>query len=126
FELAQDERGNLWRRELAIAKADSDRNRGTTRFRRVDPKGILRRIGHIVRTLAHESLDGVGGAGRVGEQATLRVSPDVNRSVGRDRDNRWNERVAVGSTDDERCAVPDVRDQAVRRAEIDTDDFSHG
>ncbi len=76
--------------------------------------------------LAHEPLDRIHGPRRVGQQTTLGFAADVDRAVlGRRRDDRRHQRVVAAIADDDRRAVLHEGDEAVRRAEVDADDFRH-
>ena len=122
LQLAQDERGNLRRRELALAEADADDAAG---FAGDAERQQLRLVAHVVDALAHEALDGVDGARRLGQEPPLRLAADEDRAVGADRHDRRHERVAALVADHDRRAVLHVRDEAVGGAEIDADDFAH-
>ena len=120
LQLAQDERRDLGRRELAVAEADPARRR---RLRRSTRNGSrLASSLDVVEALAHEALDGIDRARRVGQQAPLRFAADVDRPVRRRRHDRRQQRVAAAVADDDGHAVLHVGDQAVGRAEIDADD----
>ncbi len=123
LQLAQHERRNLRRRELAVAEADAN---DAARVAADAKREIGRFVLHVVDALAHETLDRVRGPRRLGrEQPPLRLTSDVRRSVALDRHDRRHEPVAALVADHERHAVLHVGDQRVRRAEVDSDDFAH-
>src|SRR5476651_1301338 len=86
---------------------------------------MARLFPHVVAPLAHEELHGVDGALRVGQEAALRLAPDVRRAAFVERDDRRHQAVALPIANDQRHAVLDVRDQRVGGAEIDADDCAH-
>ena len=73
LQLAQDERGDLRRRELAVAEADPDDAAGSPPTRNGNS---ARLVADVVDALAHEALDGVDRALRVGQQPPLRLAAD--------------------------------------------------
>ena len=122
LQLAEDEGGNLRRRELACSEPDPDDARRIAANRERKQPRVVADVGE---PLPHEALDGVDRAARVGHQPALRFATDVDRPISRHRDNRRDEPIARPIPNDERHAVLHVRHQAVGRAEVDADDFAH-
>ena len=120
LQVAQDERGNLRRRELARAEADPDDAAGIA----ADAERQQARLAaHIVDAFAHEALHRIDGARGVGQQAPLRFAADVDGAVlGRRHDGR-HQRVAAAIANDDGHAVFHERDEAVGRPEVDADDL---
>ena len=113
LQLAQDERGDLRRGELAIADADAEH---AARFAR-DPEREMARLGlNVLASLSHEPLHGVDGPLRVRQQPALRFASDIDRVVRGDRHHRRHQAVAVAIADDGGHAVLHVRDERVRGA----------
>ena len=122
LQLAQDEGGDLRRRELAGAQSDLDdaaRIAGETK--REQP----RLVADVVDALAHEALHGVDRAAGIGQKTTLGLAPDVYRLILGNRHDRRQQRVAAAIADHDGHAVLHVGDEAVGGAEIDADDFAH-
>lgn len=82
-------------------------------------------VADIVEALAHEALDGIDRARRLGREPSLRFAAYVDGAVGRSRDHRRHEAVADPIANDDRDAVLDVGDEAIGRSEIDPYDFAH-
>ena len=92
LQLAEDERGDLGRREFAVAEPDADDAAGFA----ADPeREMFGLVLHVLAALAHEPLHRVGGAARVGQQAALRLPPDMDLPVVADRDDRRDQAVAA-------------------------------
>src|SRR4051812_33837331 len=81
---------------------------------------------HIVEAFAHETFHGVHGALGLGEKTALRLATDVDRPIGRRRHNRRHETVAALVADYDRLATLDECHKAIRRSEINSNDFAHG
>ena len=123
FQLAEDERGNLRRRELAIVQPNADDPSGFT----TNPERQQRRfIADVVDATAHESLDRVDAPRRSRQQPPLRLAADEEGPVLTERHDRRHEPVSRRVADHLRHTVAHVRDEAVRRPEIDSYDFTHG
>jgi NAD-specific glutamate dehydrogenase len=126
LEIAKNEGGNFGRRELSIAQADSHDAAALRADARRHFEREQSRVGlDIIHAFAHEAFHGVDGADRVGQQATLRFAPDVDRAVRGGRHDGRHERVAALVADDDGRAVLDERDEAVGGAEINSDNSSH-
>ncbi len=125
LQVPENERRDFRWGELAIAEPDPD---DTARAGlAADPeRQVTRLTAHFVGAFPHESLHGVHGALRIGQQAALRLAADVNRPVVRDRDDRRHKAVAAAIADHDRHAVLHVRDERIRSAEIDPNDSTHG
>ena len=122
LQLAQDERGDLRRRELARAEPDlDDAARVAGETEREQP----RLVADVVHALSHEALHGVDRAAGIGQQTPLGLAPDEYRLILGNRHDRRHERVAAAIADHDRHAVLHVGDEAVGGAEIDADDFAH-
>src|SRR5207247_1871730 len=119
LQLAQDERGDLRRRELAIAEADPDDRLALAADAE---REMVRLMLHIAAALAHEPLDGVRRPLRVGQQPALGLVSDDDGSVFLYRHDRRYERLAARVADHRRHAVLDVGDKRVGSPEIDADD----
>ena len=122
LQLAQDERRDLRRRELARAEPDLD---DSARIAGETEREQPRLVADVVDALAHEALHGVDRAAGIGQQTTLGLAPDVYRLILGDRHDRRQQRVAAAIADHDRHAVLHVGDEAVGGAEIDADDFAH-
>ena len=124
LQLSQNERRDLGRRELATAKTDP--NDSTARFVAPDAEGKVPRLSaYVLNPLAHETFDRVHGSTRVGQQTPLGFAADVHRVVRRHRHHGRHERVAILVPNDDRHPVFDVGDEAIRGAEVYSDDFAH-
>ena len=122
LQLAQDERRDFRRRELAAAESDADHASGFA----ADPEREMARfVADVLDAFAHEALHRVGRVAGIGQQAALRFASDVHRSALVDRHDRRHQSISALVADDDRRAVLHVCDQRVRGAEIDPDDFAH-
>src|SRR6185436_15402427 len=120
----QNERRDLWRCELTTAQTNPDNS--TARFVAPDAEGKMSRLSaYVLNPLAHETLDGIHGSTRVGQQSPLGFAADVHRVVRRHRHHGRHERVAILVPNDDRHPVLDVGDEAIRGAEVYSDDFAH-
>ena len=90
LQLAQHEGGNLRRRELAVAEPDPDDARRLRRRRGTETAAPRR--GRRRRPLPMKRLTEYTVRLRVGQQPALRLAPDVDRPVGRHRDDRRHQR----------------------------------
>src|SRR6185503_13969013 len=122
LQLAEHERRDLRRRELAVADANAHDTASFTADAERQQRGFIL---HVVDAAPHESLDGVHRPRRRGQQPPLRFAADEDRAVIAERHDRRHERVTGAVANDSRLTVAHVRDQAVGRAEIDADDFAH-
>src|SRR5262252_5756081 len=123
LQIAQDERGDLRRRELAVAEPDLDDTARLAGHPERQQAGLL---AYVVRALAHEALDGVHGPRRIRQQAPLGFAPHVDSAVFSRGNNGGHEGVVAAIADHDWRAVFHVGDEAVRGAEIDADNFGHG
>src|SRR5207244_10233251 len=115
LQLAQDECGNLRRRELAIRDADADYASRIAGHAERQQRGLAV---NILDTAPHEPLDRVHRARRRGQQAPLRLAADEDRAVFADGHDGRDERIAAVVADDNRSAVLDIGDETVGRPEI--------
>ena len=91
LQLAEDEGGNLRRRELAVSESDPDDARRVA----ADGEGEQTRfVAYVGQTLAHEPLDRIHRAVRVGHQPALGFATDVHGAVGGHRDDRGDQPIA--------------------------------
>jgi NAD-specific glutamate dehydrogenase len=59
----------------------------------------------------------------IGQQAALRLAAHIHGSISSGGHDRRHQRISALVADDERHAVADEGDEAVRGSEIDADDF---
>src|SRR5205807_433168 len=74
---------------------------------------------------AHEALDRVDGALRVGDRLALRDLADQPLAIFGERDDRGSQPTALFIDDDFRLAALHHSDDAVGGAEVDSDDLAH-
>jgi hypothetical protein len=123
FQLAEDKRRDLRWREFTVGNTDSDNATRIAGDTKRQKRGVVL---DVLDSAPHETLHGINGARRLGQQTPLPFPADIDGVVLADRNNRRHQRVAVIVAHDDRPSVVDVRDQAVSRAEIDADDLAHG
>jgi len=122
LQLAQDERRDLRRRELAPAEPDLDDSPGIAgETKRKQPRFLA----DVVDALPHEPFHGVHRAPRIGQETTLGLAPDVDRLILGNRHDRRQQRVAAAIADHDGNAVFHVGDEAVGGAQIDSNDLAH-
>ena len=124
FEFAQNERGNLRRSEDFVAEHDAN----DVFACRIDAEREKFQFAlHVGGAAAHQSLDGIDGALRLREQAARAGFADDDAAIGIEADHRGTQRAAVRARNTLRLARLriSVRDEAVGRPEIDSNDASH-
>ena len=80
-------------------------------------------VRHLAHLAAHEPLDREDGVLRVGDRLTLGDLADESLAVLREADDGRGRPTAFGVGDDDRVAAFHDRDDGVRRAEVDANDF---
>ena len=123
FQFAKHERRDLRRRELTIVQPDADDASGFT----ANPeRQQFRFVSDVINAAAHESLDRVDAPRRSRQQTSLRLAAHEEGPILAERHDRRHERIARRVANHLRHAVAHVRDEAVRRPEIDSYDITHG
>ena len=122
LQLAEDQRRNLGRRELALAETDPQHAAGIADD---SERKMALFVAHVVPPLPHEPLDRIGRALRIDQQPPLRVDADRHHAVFAHRHNRRDERITGLVTEHDRHAVADIGNEGVRGAEINTNHFAH-
>jgi hypothetical protein len=114
LELFQDLRGDLDRRELAVANSHADR--AVVADQLVRQHALHTR--EVLHAAADQPLHRRQRALRLFERHRLRAATDEHTAARRVPHDRWHHRIGA---DHERPTILDVRDEAIRRAEVDPD-----
>ena len=126
LDLHQHERGDLFRRVLAVA--DLHLHVAVRRRRRSGTAGPASRCDDFVRVVlaADEALDGEDGVERIGDRLPFGDLSDQPLAVLGESDDRRRGAAPLAVRDHLRRRHVDDGDAGVRRPEIDSDDFRHG
>jgi hypothetical protein len=122
LELLQDHRGDFRRRVLLAGSAHA-------RIAVARAHDLVRHhlhlLAYFVELAAHEPLDREDGVLRVGDRLPLGHLSDQPFAGLREGHDRWRQTSAFRIGDHDRFAALHHRDNGVRGAQVDTDDFAH-
>src|ERR1700723_1685408 len=124
FQFPQDVRGNFWGRERLVTQHHADH---VVAFRVNPERKNLQFILNVHDAATHQAFHRVNSPLRLGQQTIARIFADNHSALCVHTHHRRTQRRPVRSRNSPRCAalLVQVRDQTVRRPQIDSDYPAH-